>query len=34
MDLTYLKLSGHRLGFLMNFNAVQMKQGLRRFVRS
>jgi len=31
--LTYLKLSGYRLGFLMNFNAVPFKQGLRRFVR-
>jgi GxxExxY protein len=31
--LTYLKLSGFRLGYLMNFNAVQMRQGLRRFVR-
>ncbi|WP_377355186.1 GxxExxY protein [Phenylobacterium terrae] len=32
--LTYLKLSGFRLGYLLNFNAVQLKQGLRRFVRS
>jgi GxxExxY protein len=31
--LTYLRLSGFRLGYLMNFNAVQMRQGLRRFVR-
>ena len=31
--LTYLKLSGLRLGYLLNFNAVQLKQGLRRFVR-
>lgn len=31
--LTYLKLSGLRLGFLLNFNAVQMRHGLRRFVR-
>lgn len=30
--LTYLRLSGFRLGFLMNFNALQLKQGLRRFV--
>ncbi len=30
--LTYLKLSGHRLGFLINFNAVPMKQGIRRLV--
>ena len=31
--LTYLRLSGLRLGFLLNFNAVQMRHGLRRFVR-
>jgi GxxExxY protein len=31
--LTYLKLSGLRLGYLMNFNALQLRQGLRRFVR-
>jgi GxxExxY protein len=31
--LTYLKLSGLRLGYLLNFNAVQLRQGLRRFVR-
>jgi GxxExxY protein len=31
--LTYLRLSGHRLGFLMNFNSVQLRNGLRRFVR-
>jgi GxxExxY protein len=31
--LTYLKLSGLRLGYLMNFNAVQLRHGLRRFVR-
>ena len=30
--LTYLKLSGLRLGFLMNFNALLFKQGLRRVV--
>ncbi|MBU1376306.1 MAG: GxxExxY protein [Alphaproteobacteria bacterium] len=30
--LTYLRLSGLRLGYLLNFNAVQMRQGLRRFV--
>ena len=30
--LTYLKLSGHRLGFLMNFNVELFKQGVRRFV--
>ena len=31
--LTYLKLSGLKLGFLLNFNAVQLRHGLRRFVR-
>ncbi len=29
--LTYLKLSGHRLGFLMNFNVGLFKHGVRRF---
>jgi len=30
--LTYLKLSGHRLGFLINFNASLIKHGIRRYV--
>ena len=30
--LTYLKLSGRKLGFLMNFNVPLFKQGVRRFV--
>ena len=30
--LTYLKLSGHRLGFLMNFNVPLFKNGVRRVV--
>ena len=30
--LTYLKLSGYRMGFLMNFNVSLFKEGLRRFV--
>jgi GxxExxY protein len=30
--LTYLKLSGLRLGLLLNFNVVLMKEGIRRFV--
>ncbi len=30
--LTYLKLSGCRIGFLMNFNAALFKQGLKRLV--
>ncbi len=28
--LTYLKLSGKRLGFLINFNVPVIKQGIRR----
>lgn len=31
--LTYLKLSESRLGFLMNFNAALLKQGLKRIAR-
>ena len=30
--LTYLRLSGHRIALLMNFNSVALKDGLRRFV--
>jgi GxxExxY protein len=30
--LTYLRLSGCRLGFLMNFNVIQLKDGLKRLV--
>lgn len=30
--LTYLRLSGARLGYLINFNSVLLKNGLRRFV--
>ncbi len=30
--LTYLKLSGHKVGLLMNFNTVFLKDGIRRFV--
>ena len=30
--LTYLKLSGRRVGFLMNFNVILFKDGLKRFV--
>jgi GxxExxY protein len=32
--LTYLKLSGHRLGILVNFNVSRIKDGLRRIVLS
>jgi GxxExxY protein len=30
--LTYLRLSDHRVGLLMNFNSVVLKDGLCRFV--
>jgi GxxExxY protein len=30
--LTYLKLSGCRLGILMNFNVLRLKDGIRRVV--
>ena len=30
--MTYLKLSGCRLGMLMNFNVVLMKDGMKRIV--
>jgi len=30
--LTYLRLSGYKVGLLMNFNSVTLKEGLRRFV--
>ncbi len=29
--LTYLKLSGFRLGFLINFNVTRIRDGIRRF---
>ena len=28
--LTYLKLSGHRIGLLLNFNVPHLKSGIRR----
>jgi GxxExxY protein len=31
--LTYLKLTGLRVGLLMNFNVTSLRLGLRRFVR-
>lgn len=31
--LTYLKLTGLRVGLLMNFNAITIMKGTRRFVR-
>jgi GxxExxY protein len=30
--LTYLRLSGRRLGLLINFNVTVLKDGIRRFV--
>lgn len=30
--LSYLKLSGCKLGFLLNFNVYRMKEGIRRMV--
>jgi GxxExxY protein len=30
--ITYLKLSGHRIGLLMNFNVPILKKGIRRLV--
>ncbi len=30
--LTYLRLSGHRLGLLINFNVNALKDGVRRFI--
>jgi GxxExxY protein len=32
--LTYLRMSGCQIGLLMNFNALRLKDGLRRLVRS
>jgi GxxExxY protein len=32
--LTYLNLSGCRLGYILNFNVVQMKFGIRRVVHN
>ena len=30
--LTYLKLGGYKLGFLLNFNVAHMKDGIKRVV--
>jgi len=30
--LTYLRLSGYKVGLLMNFNCIVLKDGLKRFV--
>lgn len=32
--LTYLKLSGLHVGLLLNFNAVMMRHGVRRYVQT
>ncbi|MHB8338758.1 MAG: GxxExxY protein [Ignavibacteriaceae bacterium] len=32
--LTYLKLSGNKLGFLINFNVKLIKEGIRRVVNN
>jgi GxxExxY protein len=31
--LTYLKLSGHRLGLLINFNSALIRDGIKRMAR-
>jgi GxxExxY protein len=31
--LSHLKLTGKKLGFLINFNVVRIKDGIRRFVK-
>jgi GxxExxY protein len=30
--LTYLRLSGHKLGLLINFNVATLKEGIRRLI--
>ena len=32
--LTYLKLSGHKLGFLLNWHVPLMKHGIKRMVNN
>jgi GxxExxY protein len=32
--LTYLKLSGKKLGLLLNFNVLHMKDGIKRFANN
>jgi GxxExxY protein len=32
--LTYLKLSGHRLGLLLNFHVPLMREGIKRMVNN
>ncbi len=30
--LSYLRLSGHKLGYLLNFNVIHMRDGIKRIV--
>lgn len=30
--LTYLKLGGYRVGLLLNFNSVHMREGIKRVI--
>lgn len=30
--LIYMRLSGHKLGLLINFNALVLKEGIRRYI--
>ena len=32
--LSYLKLSGHKVGLLINFNVLHLRDGIRRFVNN
>ncbi len=32
--LSYLRLSGRKLGYLLNFNTVQMRKGIKRVVNN
>jgi GxxExxY protein len=32
--LSYLKLSGHRVGLLINFHVLHLKDGIKRFVNN
>jgi GxxExxY protein len=32
--LTYVKLTGHKLGLLMNFNTIMLRDGLARVIQS